>query len=84
MSYYSTHKDYFKQYYKEYYLNHREKQIDKATQWVNASEENRIKHALACKKYLNANKTKIYLNRRIKSLFKVLMRELIDRFTYNI
>tara|TARA_R110000868_G_scaffold183962_2_gene425367 strand:- start:447 stop:701 length:255 start_codon:yes stop_codon:yes gene_type:complete len=82
MSYYSLHKDYFKEYYKNYYLNHREKQIEKATDWINASEEHRIRHAKACKKHLNANKTKIYFNRRLKSLHKTLMKELIDRFVF--
>ena len=82
-TYYENHKDYFKEYYRNYHLKHREKQIEKATNWLNASEEHRIRHVKACKKHLNANKTKIYFNRRLKSLFKTLMKELIDRFTYS-
>lgn len=82
MSYYEKNKEYFKQYYKEYHLKNRDKMIEKATNWYNASEEHRIKHALACKKYLNANKKKVYFNRRMKSLHKTLMKELLDRFIY--
>ena len=83
MSYYSTHRSWFKEYYRVYYLNHRQEQIEKATDWIKASEEHRIRHAKACKKHLNANKTKIYFNRRLKSLHKKLMKNLIDRFMYN-
>jgi hypothetical protein len=82
MSYYDNHRDYFKEYYKEYYLKHREIQIKKATNWYLASEEHRTRHTKACKKYLNANKTKVYFNRRMKSLHKTLMKELIDRFIF--
>jgi hypothetical protein len=81
-SYYANNKEWFKAYYKEYYLNNRQKQIDKATSWYLASDEHRIRHRIACRKYLNANKKKVYFNRRIKSLHKTLMKELLDRFTY--
>ena len=83
MSYYEKNKEYFKEYYKQYYLKHREIQIEKATKWYLASEDHRIKHAVACRKYLNANKTKVYFNRRLKSLHKILMKELIDYHMFN-
>lgn len=83
MSYYDTHKDYFKKYYKEYYLKHREIQIKKSTEWYLASEEHRIRHAKACKKYLMKNKESVYSKRRIKSFHNILMKELLDRFMYN-
>jgi hypothetical protein len=70
-------------YYKIYYQKHRQQQIDRATQWYLANEENKLKHNKATLKYLNANKQKVYFNRRIKSLHKTLMRELIDRFIFH-
>jgi hypothetical protein len=83
MSYYSTHRSWFKEYYQVYYLNHRQEQIDKATDWIKASEEHRTRHRIACRKYLNANKKKVYFNRRIKLLHKILMKELIDYHIFN-
>jgi hypothetical protein len=77
-TYYWTHRSWFKEYYRVYYLKHRQEQINKATAWYLASEENRAKHAKACKKYLMKNKTSVYSKRRIKSLHKILMKELID------
>ena len=71
-----------KAYYKIYYLAHRQEQIQRATDWYLASEENRTKHNIATLKHLNANKKKIYFNRKIKSLHKLLMRELIDYFVF--
>ena len=82
MTYYENNKEYFKEYYRNYYLNHREKQIEKATNWYLASEEHKIKHRIACRKHLNANKTNIYYKRRLKSLFKTLMKEVQDYFMY--
>lgn len=76
MTYYSTHKTYFKEYYKTYYLIHRQEQIDKATAW-NISHPDR--HAVACRKHLNANKKTIYGKQNVKRRFKVLMRELSSR-----
>lgn len=70
-------------YYKIYYQKNRQQQIDRATQWYLASEENRIKHNKATLKYLNANKKKVYFNRRMRSLHKTLMKELIDRFIFH-
>jgi len=81
-SYYANNKEWFKEYYKKYYLDHRQKQIDKATSWYLTSEENKVKHRIACRKHLNKNKTNIYYKRRLKSLFKTLMKELLDRFMY--
>jgi len=83
MSYYSLHKDYFKEYYHNYHLKHREKMIEKATNWLNASEENKVKHRKAMLKYTHANKDKIYTARKLKANRKMLMIELIDRFTYS-
>ena len=76
-TYYWTHKTYFKEYYKEYYLKHREIQIQKATIW-NATHP--MRHAVACRKHLNANKKTIYGKRRVKYIHRVLMRELVDYF----
>jgi hypothetical protein len=66
-------------YYKIYYQNHRQEQIDKATQWYLANEENRMKHNNATLKYLNKNKKKIYERRKIKYLFSILMKELLNK-----
>jgi hypothetical protein len=82
-TYYATHKEYFKEYYRNYHLKNREKMIEKSTAWYLANEDHRVKHAIACKKYLNKNKKDIYGKRRVKSLHKILMKELIDRFMYN-
>ena len=67
-------------YYKIYYLAHRQEQIDKATQWT---IKHPVRHAIACKKYLMKNKKEVYCKRRVKSLHKILMKELIDRVMYN-
>ena len=63
-------------YYKIYYQNHRQKQIDAATQWYLASDEHKMKHAIACQKHLAKNKKVIYTKRRVKYYFKILMKEL--------
>lgn len=81
--YYANHQEYFKEYYHNYHLKNREKQIEKATNWLNASESNRIKHRTAMLKYSHANKTKIDRARKLKANRKMLMVELIDRFTFS-
>jgi hypothetical protein len=75
MSYYQLNKEWFKEYYKAYYIKHRQEQIDKATIW-NAKHPDR--HAIACHKYLMANKKLIYSKQRIKNIYKKVMRELLN------
>jgi competence protein ComGF len=79
-TYYENHKEYFKEYYRNYHLKHREKMIDKSTAWYLANEEHRVKHAIACKKYLMKNKKDVYGKRRVKYVHKVLMKELLNYF----
>jgi hypothetical protein len=81
-TYYENNKQYFKEYYRNYHLKHRDKMIEKATNWINASDEHRTRHRIACRKHLNKNKTNIYYKRRLKSLFKTLMKEVQDYFMY--
>ena len=78
VSYYSTHKQYFSDYYKQYHIKNREKMIEKASSWYLASEDHRVKHALACKRYLDKNKTAVYQRRNAKNRMKHVLRELLD------
>jgi len=80
MTYYSTHKTYFKEYYHEYHLKNREKMIEKSTAWYLANEDHRVRHAIACKRYLDKNKKDVYGKRRAKYVHKVLMKELLNYF----
>jgi len=76
-TYYATHKQYFKEYYHEYHLKHRERMIDNATRY---NLDHNEQHKIACRKYLNANKTKIYQKRNAKNRMKHVLKELIDYF----
>ena len=79
VSYYSTHKQYFSDYYKQYHLDNRQLMIDRATAHNIAHPD---AHAIACRKYLNANKTKIYQKRNAKNRMKIVLRELVDHFKF--
>lgn len=75
MTYYYTHRSWFKEYYRVYYLKHRQEQIDKASEWNIAHPD---RHAVACRKHLTKNKKTIYGKQNVKRRFKIVLRELLS------